>query len=270
MRLKLARLKLGNQPKRMGKQNFKKAASLALLSSTDPSEFLRQWNIVKEKCSIDNYVFQVAAIISENTIREGKATSYILESSSLGDFLDQASRKYLSGYGSGINGLFGAKTIKNPWRTICIYSQDISFAYTMHNDEAGIVVSGYDSENMHTGTLATLYETASSDVVKKGIRRLVGLSLYLECFPDSVSLSSSNSPNSIDLFNAIGVSNKGVVKMIGSHPSILDNSGPTPHFRNAHFRRLESECYTKKKGQVILVRGCFVKGKAFFVEDIIG
>ena len=36
----------------------------------------------------------------------------------------------------------------------------------------------------------------------------------------------------------------------------------TPHFRRGYFKRLTSDFYTKKKGQIVFVKETMVNGKA--------
>jgi hypothetical protein len=45
-------------------------------------------------------------------------------------------------------------------------------------------------------------------------------------------------------------------------PSVRTHDGPSPHYRNGHFRLLINDRFTHKKGQVVFVHGCFVKGEA--------
>jgi len=64
--------------------------------------------------------------------------------------------------------------------------------------------------------------------------------------------------------------NENCSKYIRTHEDIAEGDIRTisPHFRNGHFRLLVSEKFTKKKGQVVFVHECFVKGKAKTAEGI--
>jgi hypothetical protein len=60
---------------------------------------------------------------------------------------------------------------------------------------------------------------------------------------------------------------KGICRSVGIAPRLIIRDGPCPHYRNGHFRFLKSERYITKRGQVVFVHGCFVKGKA---ETVLG
>lgn len=99
-----------------------------------------------------------------------------------------------------------------------------------------------------------------TDRMKLEINLAVNLFLYLSCFPECVT---NKAPKGVIVSNnQIGRSH-----IISTHESLFDRSSVTPHFRNGHFRLLQSDRFTKKRGQVVFVRSTFVKGQAKTVLD---
>jgi len=91
-------------------------------------------------------------------------------------------------------------------------------------------------------------------------RLVFGFSLYIEAFPNVVVPAGADTCK-------IGHYN-------GTHKSVLtsevarrenENASVSPHFRRGHFRVLSSDKFTNKQGQVVFVKGCFVRGKAYEV-----
>ena len=90
------------------------------------------------------------------------------------------------------------------------------------------------------------------------IRLLIGLSLYLDAFPDALKQMQAPSKewkNKQTLSLAVPADVR----------EDIDHS-VSPHYRRGHLRLLSSERYTKeKRGKAVFVKGCFVKGKAYEV-----
>lgn len=84
---------------------------------------------------------------------------------------------------------------------------------------------------------------------------IVGLGMYLSCFPDQ---TKPGIPDDLKHANYY----QGQKRTIGISEEVVMRDGPTPHYRVGHFRMLQSDRYTNKRGQAIFVHGCFVKGKA--------
>ena len=92
---------------------------------------------------------------------------------------------------------------------------------------------------------------------------LFGFSLYLQAFPELVS---DQQVGGIKKFKRIG----------GKHVSVSKNATVTedvqnsksPHWRRGHFRLLSADRYKENKGNVIFVKGTFVKGRALQVENV--
>jgi len=79
---------------------------------------------------------------------------------------------------------------------------------------------------------------------------------YIQAFPDMVR---DGIPENLKHPNHY---RKSVCKTIGIAPRLIIRDGPSPHYRVGHFRLLASERFTHKRGQVVFVHGCFVKGNA--------
>lgn len=89
-------------------------------------------------------------------------------------------------------------------------------------------------------------------------RLAINLLAYIQCFPDLVKDGvPTNIPGEYgERSYQVGTAD--------SLKEITDSTGRknTPHFRKAHFRKLRSDYYTHKKGQIVLVHETMVNGKA--------
>ncbi len=92
-------------------------------------------------------------------------------------------------------------------------------------------------------------------------RLIFGFSLYIEAFPDVVVPAGPQSTYQIGHYRGTHLS----VETSDVARRENENAAVSPHFRRGHFRVLHSERFTKKQGQVVFVKGCFVKGKAYEV-----
>ena len=89
-----------------------------------------------------------------------------------------------------------------------------------------------------------------------------GLSIYMNCCK---GVLRDGVPD--DLKHAPRFNNKNS-KHLRIHDDIAGGTSISPHFRNGHFRLLLSDRFTKKKGQIVFVHECFVKGHAVTVEGV--
>ena len=85
---------------------------------------------------------------------------------------------------------------------------------------------------------------------------------YMQAFPDTVM---DGIPENLRNPNH---SRHHTCRSVCMAEDIIIRDGPSPHYRVGHFRLLLSERFTKKRGQVVFVRGCFVKGKAETVKGV--
>lgn len=90
---------------------------------------------------------------------------------------------------------------------------------------------------------------------------IINLIYYMNAFPECVF---DGIPKGVRLEN--GFKNKKIQKstsekIISKTIKSTDGREIVPHFRVGHFRYLKSEYFTKKRGQVIFIDTCFVKGK---------
>jgi hypothetical protein len=90
-----------------------------------------------------------------------------------------------------------------------------------------------------------------------------GCLAYIEAFPDMVKngvpegiLKSTKQYN----FESRTITPSPVIYNV--------QNGVSPHYRTGHFRCLSNECFVNKKGKIIFVHGCFVKGVAKTVIGI--
>ena len=93
-------------------------------------------------------------------------------------------------------------------------------------------------------------------------KTVLGLSLYMDAFPDAIREAKCENVKHVGHYNGGGhVLSRNDVVLTEEKDSV------SPHFRRGHFRVLSSERYTKKRGQVVFVKGTFVKGKAYEVLE---
>lgn len=96
---------------------------------------------------------------------------------------------------------------------------------------------------------------------RRTVSLVYGLSLYIDAFPDAITPTNMRD----SLKNRESGRNIRIARS-----SILneeDRNSVSPHFRRGHFRVLESERFTKKKGQTIFVKGTFIKGRSYDVHN---
>lgn len=98
--------------------------------------------------------------------------------------------------------------------------------------------------------------------IKNDFKFAVNLLAYMECFPECVrdGVPKDNNSNTYrykDRSVQLGVSEKITETVKGAM---------RPHFRKGYFKRLSSEFYTKKRGQIIFVSETMVNAKSKIVE----
>lgn len=104
--------------------------------------------------------------------------------------------------------------------------------------------------------------TKSSDRDEKYLASIFRLAIntlaYMQCFPELVKdgVPSNLPEENVDRSYQVGLAE--------SLKEDSSDSGRkyTPHFRKAHFRRLKSDYFTNKKGQLVLIQETMVNGKA--------
>lgn len=111
------------------------------------------------------------------------------------------------------------------------------------------------------GGLEALMSGRSFAVYKKWDEEIVafmdGLFLYVNCFPDCLK---DGVPE--DLKHAPRYSGE-TVQHLSASPDIQQGGNcVTPHFRSGHFRKLTAAKWTNKRGKIVFVKECFVKGIA--------
>lgn len=92
-------------------------------------------------------------------------------------------------------------------------------------------------------------------------RVIFGFSLYIEAFPEVVVECQQGEIPHINHY-------KGSGKTVRANEIVSQENSKaaaSPHFRRGHFRVLHSERYTKKRGHIVFVKGCFVRGHAYEV-----
>lgn len=99
-----------------------------------------------------------------------------------------------------------------------------------------------------------------SIIQSKMFRLAINMIAYMNCFPDCVS---DGVPKNLFERGESKMPNNFTVKI---SEKIIENKNTQlskiPHFRKGHFRALQSDYFSNKKGQIIFVSETMVKGKA--------
>jgi hypothetical protein len=99
------------------------------------------------------------------------------------------------------------------------------------------------------------------EIVNKVTKIVVGLGMYIDCFPDALKsgvpadLAHPSQFQHKNMFT-VGIADKVRVAGSGTHDS------PIPHMRKGYLKTLRAERFTKKRFQTIFVASTFVKGRA--------
>ena len=98
--------------------------------------------------------------------------------------------------------------------------------------------------------------SAVIDQVRYASKLVAGFGLYASCFPGCIrhGIPSDLRKGKWDKTQK--------AKTVVISREVKSSGGITPHYRSGHFRLLNADRYTKKKGQVVFVHGCFVRGEA--------
>jgi len=93
------------------------------------------------------------------------------------------------------------------------------------------------------------------------IKMLLGISLYMDAFPDAVEEMSGGI---VKLSKYTGKRKSIKINQVAKHEQ---RASVSPHWRRGHLRLLVSDRYKDAKGTVVFVRGTFVKGKAYDIKE---
>lgn len=139
-----------------------------------------------------------------------------------------------------------------------------AFSLVIEEDDS---IELYFSHGENGGRMSDKFYTdlnKKNDKVSLTILKMFQLALntiaYMNCFPDCVTEGVPK-----DLFEkSIRKTDRSITFHVADKIKDIENS-PTskiPHFRKGHFRSLQSDYFTNKKGQIIFVAETMVKGKA--------
>lgn len=118
-------------------------------------------------------------------------------------------------------------------------------------------VSSGNADNLASFSVRLNGEGSASEAALWYVRLVLGLGMYVSCFPEVVK---AGPPEDI---KHPAFHNHKTSRTIGLAEAITESHGsPSAHFRRGHFRVLRSEKFTKKRFQVVFVKETFVGGKA--------
>lgn len=139
-----------------------------------------------------------------------------------------------------------------------------AFSLVIEEDDS---IELYFSHGENGGRMADKYYNdlnKENDTVSLTILKMFRLALntiaYMSCFPDCVV---DGVPKDIFIKN-IGKTDRNITFHLSDKIKDIENSSTSkiPHFRKGHFRLLQSDYFTNKKGQIVFVAETMVKGKA--------
>ena len=118
-------------------------------------------------------------------------------------------------------------------------------------------------DNETTASLQQASQMTGDSALDDLSKFLFGFSLYLKAFPDLVKDVESGEIKQMDRF-------KGKRLKITKNATVAEDvqNSKSPHWRRGHFRLLSADRYKENKGNVIFVKGTFVKGRALQVENV--
>ena len=95
------------------------------------------------------------------------------------------------------------------------------------------------------------------DSAKAMVKTIYGLALYLDAFPETATKATRYDVKDVAHY-------AGNAFTVAANESAREDvaRSVSPHFRRGHFRMLTSEMFRRKRGQVVFVRGSFVRGHA--------
>lgn len=144
------------------------------------------------------------------------------------------------------------------------YEKDgYTISYTIVNDVLAIFVAHGELLTHCDSSIFSNekeFQKQDSDVVRQ-TNFAINFLYYMICFPEAIidGVPKMENEEVFDTGKIIKVSEK-VVESTAS-------KSITPHFRKGYFKRLESDYFVNKKGQIIFVHETMVKGKAKTVVD---
>ena len=147
-------------------------------------------------------------------------------------------------------------------KVLMMLRQGYVFCYSLYeNDELRFFV-GHGMEQFHVSSLD--FENKKSIVysdpeINEIAHFAVNIIAYISCFPDCLT---DGAPHGIKTENnhRLATSEK-VVDAMETVGGVVN-----PHFRRGYFKRLESDFYKNKKGQIIFVHETVVNAQAKILE----
>ena len=117
---------------------------------------------------------------------------------------------------------------------------------------------------MHESQLAEIKKRTDENSVSliKDFTLAVNLLAYMKCFPECVREGVPTDNNS----NTYRYKERSVQLGLSEKITETVKGAMRPHFRKGYFKRLSSEFYTQKRGQIIFVSETMVKAKSKTVE----
>lgn len=195
---------------------------------------------------------QMYGILAEWGSLGGRATHYFIETDGLAEHLVKIGAAYDprmfdvlkdEGYSLGMIHTCGPKA--GAW-------------LFLFEPKAGTLVIS-DGKSL---TVSRNAATRELDELKPEFRIVFGLALYATCFPNAVREGFPDFAKHPAHYKGKHCSTIGLV------PQIVEHDGPSPHFRNGHYRLLQSERFTNKRWQIVFVRETFVQGKVKTVTEV--
>ena len=166
---------------------------------------------------------------------------------------------------------FCIDSVKVITKDLCLAFSGLGDGGVIHTENGAVLYGtlpcrGYSQLLLITEKGRTWIPLTDIDELNKGTipdeaRLVLGAYLYRESFPESVV---DGIPCFLKYPRKITGGKKVAIRGV---TEIIDRAGSTPHFRKGHFRFLSSDRFTNKQGQVVFVKGAFVRGRAKTILD---
>ncbi len=209
----------------------------------------------------------------------GELTHIYLKESSLFDFFKEVEIRDLEGIktyikDNGSSVVLNADDTLNNLTTginfaICLHlpkvSQGYVFAYSLYDtsNELRIFVNhGMDQFHLSSNEIADKKSIVYTDPEINEITKIaLNLISYIYCFPECLV---DGAPHDVKTFNNhyLSTSEKVVEASERAEGGLV-----IPHFRRGYFKRLSSDFYKNKKGQIVFVHETIVNGQAKTLEE---
>ncbi len=250
--------------------NYINKKDIELYESLSPFERASNlWNAIGPMCAtlpqlVEQFSAVKVAIALEKKAKDGNCKHFFFSGDGFHDWLagcktplSEEQESIVGGFKDGCGTPFMLHFVKGDSPVyLCAWS-DIFDPLTQQKRDGRVLFVSKGIKNHCYWFCPNGSEEGNSDKDTLETRAVVSSAMaYIQAFPEMVT---DGIPEDLKHPNYYRLSTSSTV---GVSPKLVVRDGPCPHYRMGHFRMLTSERFTHKRGQVVFVHGCFVKGKA--------